>query len=156
MAETKLWEYTDEQISAAITMCHEKFIKSTSAEDAKEWKEIETMFLREQRERMELMLKDETDACEKSQDQNRFNFEKEKWERETETETKKSKVGTILKIGEIVIGILGAGASVASSVLNYKAKKYEFDKKVEAWDRACTFEESGNIPLQAANKLIKF
>lgn len=155
MAETKMWDYTDEQISAAITYCHDKFMNSANAEDAKEWKDIETLFLREQRERMDLMLKDETEACKLSDEANKFKYEQEKDGKNLEFEEKKLKTSKILKVGEIVVGLVGSAATVISAVLNYNAKKIEFDTKKESWDRICQYEESGEIPLQQPNKFIK-
>lgn len=148
MAETKVWDLTDEQISEAISYCHDRFIHSDNAEDAKEWKDIEAMFLREQRERMDLMLKDETEACTLSNENNKHN-------KDLELEEKKFKTSKLLKIGEIAIGLIGSAASIATAVINYNAKKYEMDAKKESWERLCSYEESGEIPLQSANKIIK-
>lgn len=148
MAETKMWEFTDNQISEAITYCHDKFMNSENAEDASEWKDIENLFLREQRERMDLMLKDETEACKLSE-------ETEEFKKNFDLEEKKIKTGNILKAGEIVVGLVGSAATVISAVLNFKAKKVEFETKKESWDRICCYEESGEIPLQQSNKIIK-
>lgn len=148
MAETKMWDCTDEQISAAIAYCHDKFLNSENAEDSREWKDIEAMFLREQRERMQLMLSDETDAS-------KLSYEDARFEKNLELEEKKLRQGKLLKIGEIAIGLLGSVATVTSAVLNYKAKKVEFETKKESWERICQYEESGEIPLQQSNKFIK-
>lgn len=148
MAETKMWDYTDEQISAAITYCHDKFMNSANAEDASEWKDIENLFLREQRERMDLMLKDETEAS-------KLSYEDCQFEKNLELEEKKLKTSKILKAGEIVVGLVGSAATVISAVLNFKAKKVEYETKKESWDRICRYEESGEIPLQQPNKMIK-
>lgn len=148
MAETRLWDFTDEQISEAISYCHDKFMNSENTEDATEWKDIETMFLREQRERMDLMLKDETEACKLSE-------ETEEFKRNYGLEEKKLKTGNILKAGEIIVGLIGSAATVVSAVLNFKAKRIEFETKEKSWERICQYEEDGEIPLQQSQKFIK-
>lgn len=148
MAETKMWEFTDNQIGEAITYCHDKFMNSANAEDASEWKDIENLFLREQRERMDLLLRDETEACKLSE-------ETEEFKKNHDLEEKKLKTGNILKAGEIVVGLVGSAATVISAVLNFKSKKIEFETKEKSWNRICQYEEDGEIPLQQSNKFIK-
>ena len=155
MAEFKKWELTDEELSKCISKCHENFLNSETAEEANEWRQAMTAFLSEQRQRMDLMLKDETEACKLSNEQAEFTENKKLDERKQDLEEKKAKVNKAIGIGQIVVGIFGAVASVVSSALNLKAKKYEYDKKVEAWDRVCNYEENGEIPLNSANKFIK-
>jgi hypothetical protein len=148
MAELKMWEFTDNQVSEAITYCHDRFVNSTSVEDAKEWKEIETMFLREQRERMDLMLKDETEAS-------KISYEDSRFEKNLELEEKKLKTSKVLKVGEIAVGLVGSAATIISAVLNFSSRRIEFETKRESWERICQYEESGEIPLQQSNKFIK-
>jgi hypothetical protein len=97
---------------------------------------------------MDLMLRDETEACKLSE-------ETEEFKKNYELEEKKLKTSKILKVGEIAVGLVGSAATVISAVLNFKSKKIEFETKKESWERICQYEEDGEIPLQQSNKIIK-
>jgi hypothetical protein len=155
MAEFTKWELTDEELSRCISKCHENFLNSETADEANEWRQAMTAFLSEQRQRMDLMLKDETEASKLTNEHLEFKENKELDERKQDLEEQKAKVNKAIGIGQIIVGFFGAVATVASAVLNYKGKKYEYDKKVESWDRICKLEEDGEIPLNSANKFIK-
>lgn len=51
-------ELTDEELGRCISQCHENFLNSENTEAANEWAWAMTMFLSEQRRRMDLMLKE--------------------------------------------------------------------------------------------------
>ena len=155
MAEFTKWELTDEELSACISKCHENFLNSESAEEANEWRQAMTAFLSEQRQRMDLMLKDETEASKLTNGHLEFKENKELDERKQDLEEKKAKVNKLIGVGQIIVGFVGSVATVTSAVLSYKGKKYEYDKKVESWNRICELEEDGEIPLNSANKFIK-
>lgn len=171
---TEMWDLTDEQLSKCITKCHEGFMKSKDADEASRWKSVMDTFMTEQRMRMDMMLKDETDAnklnleCKKHNDdvekqkaEMEFNSRKHEDEIEMqkerfEYEKKSQKLNTGLKIGEMLLGAGTIFATIFSAVTNLKAKKIEMETKSEAWNRICKTEEEGEIPLTQSNKFIKW
>ena len=155
MAEFTKWELTDEELSRCISKCHENFLNSETADEANEWRQAMTAFLSEQRQRMDMMLKDETEASKLTNEHLEFKENKELDERKQDLEEQKAKFNRSISMWQIVVGFCGAFSTLASAVLNYKGKKYEYDKKVESWDRICKLEEDGEIPLNSANKFIK-
>ena len=142
--EMKYAELSDEQISKCIEKCHDKFINASNSSEAKEWAEIMARFMTEQRNRLDLLLKDETEAI--------------KIDNESKVivnDLKQSKKKTIFEGLGIAVSAASAFGTIFSAICNLKAKKIEYDAKSTAWHEICAYEEQGEIPLQQPTKHIK-
>ena len=166
MAETRLMEQSDEELSRCISKCQEKFLNAKDAQEAAVYEGALDRFLSEQRRRTELMLKDETDAVNVELEQRKFDtsnthwddehqYQVEKDEKDRALEERKLDVQSKLKIGEFIVAGVTTIGSIVVAVLGYKGKQIEYKTKQEAWDRICKYEEEGEIPLQQANKFVK-
>lgn len=142
--ELKYAELTDEQLSECIAKCHERFINASNSKEAQEWAEIMARFMTEQRNRTELLLKDETEAIKVDNES-----------KKVVDDLKKSKVKTVFEGLGILVSAASAFGTIFSAACNLKAKKIEFETKAEAWDKICKYEEDGEIPLQQPTKHVK-
>ena len=145
MAELKYWELSDEFISNQLTRIHKIMENADKIEDIAKIQAIEIALLQEQRNRMKLMLDDETEAA-------KLSLEMAKNNNIEATEKVKFRVNTALKIIEILAAIGSTGAAVYSAKQNYKAKEIECASRERNVDRITRCEEDGNIPYQQANK----
>lgn len=148
MPNFELWEITDSQLAEAITYARDKWIASTTPEEGHEWREAMNTFISEQRHRMDLMLKDETDAV-------KLDSERKLKEAELSNEKGKQKAQNWLKGLEVLVSGLGVVSTVYSAWAGLKGKTIESVVKAQAWERICKLEENGDIPLNQANKFIK-
>lgn len=148
MPNFDLWEVTDSQLAEAITYAREKWIASTNPDEGHEWREAMQTLMAEQRHRMDLMLKDETDAV-------KLDSERKLKEAELSNEKGKQKVQNLLKGFEVLVSGLGVVSTVYSAWAGLKGKTIESAVKAQAWERICKLEENGDIPLNQANKFIK-
>lgn len=148
MPNFELWEITDSQLAEAITYARDRWIKSTTPEEGHEWREAMNDFISEQRHRMDLMLKDETDAV-------KLDSERKLKEAELSNDKSKQKAQNIIKVFEVLVSGLGVASTVYSAWAGLKGKTIESAVKAQAWERICKLEENGDIPLNQANKFIK-
>lgn len=156
MTDTKIWELTEGQLAECITFARDKWIASTTPEEGREWREAMQAFVAEQRHRMDLMLNDETNAVKLDIERKRFEAEKQQQANALMFEQQQQKTQNGFRIVELLITAIGAGTTIISAILGYKGRMVESTVKANAWNNICNLDRNGEIPLQQANKFIKW
>lgn len=145
MAELKYWELSDEYISEQLTRIHRIMENAEKVEDIAKIQQIEIGLLQEQRNRMKLMLDDETEAA-------KLSFEMAKNNALESNEKWKFRIGNVFRALELIATLAGTGATIYSAAKGFEAKKLECESRERNVDRITRLEENGDIPYQQANK----
>ena len=160
----ELYKLGDTQLSDAISYCAKKAVESSDVNDTKEWMALMNKALDIQRQRAEMLLKDETAACNLSFETAKLNanIEADKYKSDKMAEIEAAKIESQEKVAKTnliataigaVAGVLTFVGTIVKSSSDRRIAEMNNKSQERCVEMAVDLDKEGEIPYQTANKL---